>query len=144
MKHIINYEDIAAALSYDPLTGVIKWKYRRGLRAWRDVKWAGKPAGTINHPANFVVITFNRKQYKAHRLAWMLVTGKWPEQKIQHINGDHADNRWSNLREVTHSQIIRESHARQIKPGIRKGKGFRKVGKKFAARITVNKKYGIA
>ena len=35
--------------------------------------------------------------YRAERVAWLLQTGEWPEGEIEHINGDHGDNRWANL-----------------------------------------------
>ncbi len=42
----------------------------------------------------------------AHRVAWFLMTGEWPDSELQvdHINRDRADNRWDNLRLCTPSQ----------------------------------------
>lgn len=42
--------------------------------------------------------------YKAHRLAWVWMTGAWPEFELDHINLDKADNRFANLRQATHAE----------------------------------------
>ena len=41
--------------------------------------------------------------YNAARLAWFYVHAKWPEEVIDHINGDPSDNRIANLRDVSQS-----------------------------------------
>ena len=43
-------------------------------------------------------------RHKAHRLAWLYVTGAWPTKDIDHINGVRDDNRWENLREASASE----------------------------------------
>lgn len=37
----------------------------------------------------------------AHRVAWLLMTGVWPDE-VDHVNRDRADNRWHNLRSGSH------------------------------------------
>ena len=44
------------------------------------------------------------KFYAVHRLAFLYMTGRWPEPCTDHIDGDIHNNKWSNLREVTYSE----------------------------------------
>lgn len=44
------------------------------------------------------------KSYLSHRIAWLLMTKKWPSLVIDHINGVRDDNRWANLRLISHAQ----------------------------------------
>lgn len=65
-------------------------------------KYAGKKAGRNNKGYVEVWVTRNgvRFQLFAHRIVWMLHTGKWPEHCIDHINRVRNDNRIENLRDV--------------------------------------------
>ena len=39
-----------------------------------------------------------------HHAVWAVCKGRWPEQQIDHINGNKHDNRIENLREVSQSE----------------------------------------
>ncbi len=101
---------ICVALAYCPDTGKFTWKDRPDIppKAYRR---RGKPAGTRNKDGH-VVIEIAGFKYPAHRIAWATVTGVWPIKDIDHINGDRADNRWSNLREATRQENLRNMKRR--------------------------------
>lgn len=78
--------------------------------------------------------------FLAHRVAWAIYHGSWPERLIDHINGVKKDNRLCNLREATHAQNIYNNHSMvKSKTGFR-GVSHTKNKKKFIARIKVNRK----
>lgn len=64
---------------------------------------AGDVAGTMR-PDGYWTMVIDYKRYLNHRLAWFLTYGKWPENLIDHIDGDPSNNRLSNLRECDHSK----------------------------------------
>ena len=114
--------DLASEIRYQPSTGELFWVRSKNGRN------LSRPAGTIN-TTGYRVVCVNRKRYLAHRLAWFLHYGSWPISDLDHINGDKADNRISNLREVTKSQ----------NQANRAAKGYSKHEGKYQARITFNK-----
>ena len=46
------------------------------------------------------------KVYKNHRIAIFYMTGEWPDE-VDHINGDRGDNRYTNLRNVSKQDNMR-------------------------------------
>ena len=88
--------ELTDALNYDEETGHFTW-----LVSTRNTK-PGQRAGH-DGPNGYRVVTFNKKRYYEHRLAWHFVHGEWPFE-VDHLNRDKADNRLQNLREVTKSQ----------------------------------------
>ena len=84
-------------LDYDESTGVFRWAVSRGA-----VK-QGETTGYQRKDGYMSIRIFGRN-YPAHRLAWLHVTGQWPTGQIDHINRVRSDNRWDNLRDCTASQ----------------------------------------
>ena len=51
-------------------------------------------------------------RYPLHRLAFLYMTGVFPENQVDHKNGNKSDNSWCNLRDVTRSQNIQNTGPR--------------------------------
>lgn len=118
---------------YDPESGVFsRLAGGRGIRC-------GVPAGSLDG-CGYRQITVDGKNYKAHRLAWLYMTGKWPVEQIDHINMARSDNRWKNLREATSSQNRANSRGLITSKSKMKGVTWHPRGGKWQAQITVNRK----
>jgi hypothetical protein len=95
----VSIDELRAALDYDPSTGRFTWK----ISPTSFIK-AGTPADCVCNPRKpYIRIAYKQARILAHRIAWAFVHGRWPEGQIDHINGNHSDNRIENLREVTQS-----------------------------------------
>ena len=95
---MLTQEELKKLLHYNPDTGVFTWRVSRGRNK------AGNVAGHVSKNSGYVEIRLGKKLFKAHRLAWLYMTGEWPREGIDHINGVKDNNRWVNLREATHRQ----------------------------------------
>lgn len=128
----ISYRELRNIISYDAETGVIrKLKCRRS-------DWIGKQAGSINKKG-YVAVSIYNKLYLAHRLAWLYIYGKWPEQ-VDHIDGDKTNNRISNLRLATTSQNVHSQRIRRNNTSGYKGVTFNRSANKWVAQIKINRK----
>ncbi len=88
---------VGAVPAYAPMTGLFTYKRKSHKRA------AGQLAGRVDTKGYFRIRLFGR-EFKSHRLAWLLTYGVWPCAEIDHINGIPGDNRLENLREATASE----------------------------------------
>jgi hypothetical protein len=131
----LTVERLRELLHYDPYTGVFK---HRSARAWYA---AGAIAGRSGNGRNCDV-SVDGKRYAAHRLAWLYVYGKWPDQEIDHIDCNPRNNRISNLRDVSreiNTQNQRVAHANNTTSGLL-GVSLNKRSGLYRARIVVNKR----
>lgn len=135
-NHTLTHARLTELLSYNPETGQFVWRVSR-----RPSHKAGDLAGSVSG-AGYLLIGVEGFQYRAHRLAFFYMTGRWPQELIDHVNHDRKDNRFLNLREATR---VQNNHNTIVKRGDAKHTSFRGVewhkrDQKWFSRITVNKK----
>lgn len=106
--------------NYQPETGHLIFNERprdqftTDLAYTQHLKRVGKIA-SAKTSEGYIKVHIDGIYYRAHRVAWLINKGetpKYPEFEIDHINGDRADNRISNLRTVTKSQNQKNSSQR--------------------------------
>jgi len=131
-EKLLTYEEVKEMFDCDPEKGILIWK----TRPVNSKYLIGTIAGWINKSSGYVMVKIKRKDYRSHRIIWFLMTGKWPENQIDHINGIRNDNRFCNLREATSSQ----NNANSSKRNSTGYRGVHKDGKKWRAQIRMNKK----
>jgi len=88
-RNLISQERLKQLLVYDPLSGVFTW-----------IKRNGNIAGSVMNKG-YITICVDKRQYLAHRLAVLYMTGEFPKELVDHINCCKTDNRWENLRCVS-------------------------------------------
>ena len=98
MPKPLTLQRLREVLSYDPDTGLFTWKKRTGSRAV-----VGAIAGTANN-GGYIQVSIDGVLYYAHRLAWLYMTGEWPEAEVDHARMRPGDNRWDQIREASRSQ----------------------------------------
>jgi hypothetical protein len=123
-------------LAYDAATGVLTWiggsRLNRGRGRPRRI---GTRAGFLT-PHGYRNIAVDGIIYREHRIIWLLVTGKWPSQFMDHRNRRRDDNRWRNLREATR---VQNGQNRGLNKDNTTGvQGVFPSGTRFIAQITVD------
>ncbi len=136
LKTSLSAKRLRELLHYDPETGIFTWR--------TDADRSSNPylmrqqAGSLR-PTGYRAIRIDYEIYQEHRLAWLYVHGRWPEQHIDHINRNKADNRIANLREASIGQNLANMTNHKDNSSGFKGVSFHKrLG--WFARICVNRK----
>lgn len=131
---MISQEELKRRLNYDAETGVFTWLNHNGGR----IK-SGDIAGGIDGKG-YAHIRINNKRPKAHRLAWLYMTGSFPYKQIDHINGIKTDNRFCNLRLATQSENKINTPLYKNNSSGFKGVYFHKASGKWNVQIRLNGK----
>ena len=132
---LLTAEHLRRVLIYDPFTGLWKWREGGKGRPLEPDWWPGTLGGKPGR--QYYAIGIGRWPRYAHRLAFLYMTGEWPKQEIDHVDGDRTNNRWSNLREADHSQNKYNTGLRGHNTTGFRGVYFRKNEGKWHARIKV-------
>jgi hypothetical protein len=131
---MITAERLRELLSYDPETGVFTRLVPRSGRGAR----VGGVAGRVSTKGYREISVGIR--YKAHHLAWLYVTGKWPRDQIDHRNCCKDDNRWINLRLADNFKNARNRTISSANSSGFKGVSRHKRTGKWQANIAANGK----
>lgn len=125
---MITQARLKECLRYIPSIGVFEWR-----RPGRGVR-VGSIAGVVNKSTGYVVITLDGRQYRAHHLAWLYVTGELPADDLDHKDGDTTNNLFSNLRLADGKNQWNKRRSVANKSGV-KGVSFRSDVGKWEARL---------
>lgn len=120
-------------LDYDAKAGRFTWRSNRG-----GLAVPGAIAGVIQ-PHGYRRISVDGKSYYAARLAIFWITGSWPRQIVDHMNGVRNDDRWSNIREATQSQNLANKRRQINNKAKLKGVCLDKRTRRYVAQISFNR-----
>lgn len=132
-RNQVTVERLRELLHYDPDSGEWTWL----VSPSQNIP-AGSRAGADCDGYRIIRITPSR--YKAHRLAWLYMTGQWPVGEVDHRDLDKGNNRWGNLRVATHGQNIANTPLGCRNKSGFKGVSWYKTTNRWVAQITSKNK----
>ncbi len=123
-------ERLRSILDYNPDTGEFHWRTaaRGGLKA-------GRRTGCLDKSTGYIVINVDSKKRYAQRLAWLYMTGHWPDPEADHRDLDKTNNRFNNLREADKAKNMWNRKIPKTNTSGVKGVSFHKPTGKWRADI---------
>lgn len=134
-RYDITQEELKKLVHYDPETGV----FTRRIRTSNRVK-VGEVMGCSEPKHGYLLGRLHNHLYLMHRLAWMYVYGKFPDDLIDHVNGVPWDNRITNLREASRGGNSQNLIKHKDNSSGYLGVYWSKAANKYVARICVKGK----
>ena len=101
---MLTQERLKEVLEYSPFLGLF-WRIKATSKSVK----VGNVAGSRRRNG-YVEMSIDGRRYYAHRLAFLYMTGSFPKNQVDHIDGDPSNNRWKNLREATGSENMCNRH----------------------------------
>ena len=139
LRQLLRYESETGKLFWNPRPRRMFCDGHVGESAHKrwNIRYAGKPAldclrRGIRHGSIL------GRSLTAHRVAWAVHYGSWPQHEIDHINGDPSDNRIENLRDVTHGENLKNMGVRRDNSSGHTGVTFMKKPSLWVAQASVN------
>lgn len=129
----ITQEKLKDIFHYSPETGL----FTRLVATSPNVK-VGQ-VSKRNTTKGYIQIRINTTQYKAHRLAYLYMTGKFNDDEIDHVNGIRDDNRWCNLRNASRSENMQNKKVHSNNAAGITGVSWNKMAGKWLAYINKDK-----
>ncbi len=129
----LTQEKLKKSLCYNPDSGIFTRRIHSNRFKIGDIVGFKIKKG-------YLYILFQNKKCLAHRLAWLYVHGYWPENQIDHINRNKADNRIANLREVSPQCNMRNRPVYSKNKTKIPGVNWDKIAKKWAAQLSYRNK----
>lgn len=131
-------------LRYEPDTGKLFWRERarwwfkteRDWRSWTG-RFAGEEAFAVENGDGYPRGSIFGKKILAHRAAFAIYHGRWPDDQLDHINGVKDDNRISNLREVTNVENSRNAPLRSTNTSGITGVSWHGPRRKWVAKLMI-------
>ena len=143
MKRSLTADELRNLLHYEPTTGVFTWLRTDSRPPNWNALYVGKRAGYINKHLGrrLIAILVNGKKtrFYAALLAWLYMTGEWPQHEVDHRSTDSADDSWDNLRAATSSQNKCNRKGNRTSALGVKGIHFDKSRQKYLAQICLGK-----
>lgn len=137
----IDVDLLRRLLRYEPDTGKLFWRHRSAdlftptnnktaeqLCRWWNGRFAGQEALTAVGPHDCRHGKIFGIPAYAHRVAWAMQTGEWPVNEVDHEDGKRSNNRFGNLRDVTHAVNMKNKRLYKNGNGVVHGVTLHKRG----------------
>lgn len=138
-------DDLDKLFLVDTVSGKLFWK-ERPLDSFKTVgagkiwnkRYASKQAGHTKKDG-YCVVGIHGVLNLVHRVIWLLHSGSWPKNQIDHIDGDCSNNSLTNLREVCNQENSKNQKLRKNNRFGVTGVNFRKDINKYRAYVQTPK-----
>ena len=129
MEIPLTQKRLKEVLYYDPETGV----FTRIVRTSNSINIGDVAGGLMK--IGYLRTSIDGKSYLCHRLAFLYMLGEFPPMDTDHINGVKHDNRWENLRSVSHKDNTKNQRLRKSSKSGSIGVYWREDTRKWSVRI---------